>query len=307
MKHAVIDVGSNSMRLTVYETAGTEFQILFKEKMIAGLAGYVENEVMTHPGIDCAVAGIRHFTGILDVLGIRNCAVLATASFRNIRNTRNAKEEIDRRTGVSLQVLGGKEEAELGYVGAMHDLKWQDGVFVDIGGGSTEIVKFAAGKMEWARSYPLGSLMLYCGYVRKILPGKKARQKMKERITKELFLGECHPPVKAERIAGVGGTVRAALRLTASQFELPPGAKSFTAEQLSLICEMLFRNDKDACGIILKMAPERIHTLVPGLMILQQLVRITGAKEVAVSRYGVREGYLCRKILGENQETGYVH
>lgn len=301
MKQAVIDVGSNSMRLTVYDVTDGDFRILFKEKIMAGLAGYVENRQITQKGIDRAAEGILHFQEILKVLSIPDCTVLATASLRNVRNTKEAREQIDRRTGLTLQVLTGEEEATYGYLGAMYDLRLTDGIFADIGGGSTEIVKFAENQIEQAKSYPIGSLMLYREYVKKILPGKEAQQKIKDRIMKELLTGARKPMVKGEQIAGVGGTIRAVLKLAVRQFELPPETKSFSAEQLEHLCTVLCKKDKTASDLIIQIAPERIHTLIPGILILQKIVRMSGAKEIVVSRYSIREGYLCRKISEQKQ------
>ena len=127
MKQAVIDIGSNSMRLSVYETteAGT-FTILFKDKIMAGLAGYVEEGALSPEGITRAILGLRSFRGTLRALNIPQVAVFATASLRNIRNTAQAVAEIQRGTGFAIEVLSGEEEARLGYAGAMEELRRQE-------------------------------------------------------------------------------------------------------------------------------------------------------------------------------------
>ena len=171
MKQAVIDIGSNSMRLSVYETteAGT-FTILFKDKIMAGLAGYVEEGALSPEGITRAILGLRSFRGTLRALNIPQVAVFATASLRNIRNTAQAVAEIQRGTGFAIEVLSGEEEARLGYAGAMEELALSEGLFVDIGGASTEVVRFAHGQLVSAVSCPVGSLKLYRDWVKKILP-----------------------------------------------------------------------------------------------------------------------------------------
>ena len=115
MKQAVIDIGSNSMRLSVYETTETgTFTILFKDKIMAGLAGYVEEGALSPEGITRAILGLRSFRGTLRALNIPQVAVFATASLRNIRNTAQAVAEIQRGTGFAIEVLSGEEEARLG-------------------------------------------------------------------------------------------------------------------------------------------------------------------------------------------------
>ena len=126
MKQAVIDIGSNSMRLTVYETTETGgFTILFKDKVMAGLAGYVEDGALSLDGIARAVLGLMSFRNTLEALNITQVSVFATASLRNITNTAQAVSTIQRATGFSIEVISGEEEARYGYAGAMEELRRQ--------------------------------------------------------------------------------------------------------------------------------------------------------------------------------------
>lgn len=133
MKIGIIDIGSNSIRLTVYETRFDEFRILFKEKIMAGLASYVEKGALTEEGIDAACSAILEFRGILDALKITHFKVFATASLRNIKNTEEALAQILEETDSAVEVLSGEEEAYLGYFGVMEELDLKNGVIVDIG------------------------------------------------------------------------------------------------------------------------------------------------------------------------------
>ena len=143
MKEAVIDIGSNSMRLTVYEVEEKNFKILFKEKFMAGLAGYVENGCISEEGIQRACNGLLEFKNTLKLLSLDECVhVFATASLRNIVNTDDAVAQIKEKTGFDLDIISGEEEAVLGYMGVMQEIAVSEGVFVDIGGASTEITIF---------------------------------------------------------------------------------------------------------------------------------------------------------------------
>lgn len=99
MKQAIIDIGSNSIRLTLYETNAQDFKILFREKIMAGLAGYVEDGRLSAEGIECACAGLLSFRTILQTLNIEDARVFATASLRNITNTAQALAVIQAATG----------------------------------------------------------------------------------------------------------------------------------------------------------------------------------------------------------------
>ena len=182
MKQAIIDIGSNSMRLTVYEVAGETFKILFREKSMAGLAGYVEEGRLSPEGIARACSGLLEFRETLAALDITAVAVFATASLRNIFNTAEAVWAIQTATGFSVEVLSGTEEALLGYYGAGLEVHCTSGAFLDIGGGSTEVVVFDQGQPVQSASFRMGSLSLYRSYVKKILPGDGALKRMKEAI-----------------------------------------------------------------------------------------------------------------------------
>ena len=166
MKQAIIDIGSNSMRLTVYEIVGEKFKILFREKSMAGLAGYVEEGRLSAEGIARACSGLLEFRERLAALDILNVAVFATASLRNIFNTAEAVWAIQTATGFSVEVLSGTEEALLGYYGAELEASSPSGAFLDIGGGSTEVVVFDRGAPVQSASFRVGSLSLYRSYVK---------------------------------------------------------------------------------------------------------------------------------------------
>lgn len=296
MKYALIDMGSNSIRLTVYDLDRENFKILFKEKVMAGLAGYVEDGVLTQEGIDCACQSLQTFQHTLERLHIENLAVFATASLRNVENTSQAVEQIQLATGICVEVLSGEMEAECGFYGASSDVKVDDGLFVDIGGASAELALFADGKLQTAGSVPVGSLKLYRDCVKKIMPGKESRQRIEKAIRKAFENSDLKDIPRQKQIVGVGGTIRAALRLCTKLYGLPDGCRTFNRDQLESLTQYLSKNDKNAMDLILRYEPERIHTLVPGILLLRHLMDQYGAQTVTVSHYGVREGYLHQKI-----------
>ncbi len=296
MKYALIDMGSNSIRLTVYDIHKTEFKILFKEKLMAGLAGYVEHGRLTGDGIECACQSLRTFQSTLELLEIEHLAVFATASLRNVSNTAQAVEQLRRATGIEVEVLSGEMEARCGFYGATCDVDLAQGLFADIGGASTELALFSGQQLRRAASVPVGSLRLYRDCVKKILPGKESRRRIEAAI-REAFSGDAFKTIpKRAHMVCVGGTARAALRLCGKLFGLPGDCRTFTRDQLDALAERLEGSDREAADLILRYEPERIHTLIPGLMVLQYLAERYGAKDVTVSHYGVREGYLHRRI-----------
>lgn len=302
MKQAVIDIGSNSIRLTLYETQGQSFQILFREKIMAGLAGYVEDGKLSAEGIECACSGLLSFRSILQTLEIRQVRVFATASLRNVTNTEQALSVIHAATGYRVEVISGEDEALFGYAGAMEELHLTSGAFLDIGGASTEIVTFEEGKPVDYASFPLGSLSLYRRCVKKVLPGAGSVKRLRQTVSGAIDIPE-GALTPRPLVVGVGGTARATLKLARHYYKISEDCRSITAEQLDGLCAFLCSGKKAVSDLILRLEPERIHTLVPGVLILQHVFHLFQAQQLIVSKYGVREGYLCQRILKNNTDT----
>ena len=297
MKQAVIDVGSNSIHLTVYEIHKNVFKTLFRSKIMVGLAGYVENGSLSRAGIEAAVDALTEFRLVLRSLSIDRIAVFATASLRNIDNTTEAVKALRKATGFSIEVISGDEEALLSYQGAMMDLKLRDGAFVDIGGASTELISFEGGRVVDTDSCRFGSLSLYKKCVGRILPGSRSAERMGQIVDEALAGIRSRPSGPRTPLVCVGGTARTVLKLARMQFGLPESCRSVTAAQVETLLNLLLCQDKKAVRMLLRLAPDRIHTLIPGLFILDRIVHLYGSEEIIVSRYGIREGFLCRKII----------
>ncbi|MEE0682209.1 MAG: phosphatase [Candidatus Gastranaerophilaceae bacterium] len=300
MKCAVIDVGSNTIRLSVYKAEGTSFKILFSEKVMAGIAGYVNEGALSKRGIMKICSALSEFKQRLENFEIDRFAVFATASLRNIINTHEAINHIYESTGYNVEVISGNEEAMLDYYGALHSIDAQSGSLIDIGGGSTEVVSFSMGAHNnalKALSFPLGSLNLFSRYVSKIFPKPSEQKKILREINSAINSVDINAFAKNSMICGVGGTARATLKLINSIYDFESSNRSFSSDQLDKLHKTLCANDETARNLILKNCPDRVHTIIPGLFILKILTNRLGGNRIIVSEYGVREGYLCHRIL----------
>ena len=168
MTYGVIDVGSNTIRLVIYELKENRIESLFSNKNTAGLIGYVNDGELSRKGIRKACDVLNSLQKVAAHAQVEKLYVFATASLRNIANTKEAVEEIEKETGLDIDVISGHDEAVLDFEGAAHAQKLKDGVMVDIGGGSTEVVAFADGKITDAVSLEFGSLSMYKTYVSRL-------------------------------------------------------------------------------------------------------------------------------------------
>ncbi|WP_455582037.1 Ppx/GppA phosphatase family protein [Dysosmobacter sp.] len=297
MKYAIVDLGSNTIRLSVYNTLpGGGFELLFSEKEMAGLVNYLSDGVLSGEGIQRACRALLDFQALARQFGMEELQVFATASLRNIRNTAEAVEAIRRETGLEVDVVSGGREAELGYYGALRTMDLRTGAMFDIGGGSTEIVEVREGRILRAQSLPVGSLNLFSRHVKKIWPKRGELDAIRETVAKTLASAEL-PSERAERVCGVGGTARAVLKIANVWYGRPAMERRLTPRQLHKLAGALLRRDEKARKLILNACPDRIHTILPGLMMMDALCGALCEKELYISQYGVREGYLCHKLL----------
>ena len=165
------------------------------------------------------------------------------------------------------------------------------------------MVVFDQGQPVQSASFRMGSLSLYRSYVKKILPGDGALKRMKEAIEETVEEKALLDFSRRTHLICVGGTARAALKLCKKVYHLTPGSRTITMEQLEGLCQTLETGDQNAIDLLLRHVPERIHTMVPGLLILCHLGRLFETKELVVCKYGVREGYLCQKVLKIEQNN----
>lgn len=299
--YAIIDVGSNTIRLTVYRVYKDDFKILFNQKVMAGLAGYVEDNKITQEGIDTACKALANFKSIVDNFNIENLLVFATASLRNVENTDEAVSQICKKTGINVEIISGEEEARLDFEGATHNIiDMNSGLLVDIGGGSTELVSYENKEIINAVSIHLGSLKLYKKCVENIIPTKSESEKLQKTSVKELEKVNEIKKQKYSVICGVGGTIRAVLKLNNFIFKAHETNRTITVLNLQKILEVLRKGETEGVNTILKVCPDRIHTIIPGITLLYNIAKFYDCDMITVSSYGVREGYLYDRVINKN-------
>ncbi|SFP29741.1 exopolyphosphatase / guanosine-5'-triphosphate,3'-diphosphate pyrophosphatase [Oscillibacter sp. PC13] len=297
MKIAVVDLGSNTIRLSVYHPLPEgKFELLFSEKVMAGLANDIVDGTLSQEGIDRACAVLLDFRSLLHQFGMEEMHVFATASLRNIRNTEEALDVIGRKTGLEVDVVPGDLEAELGYYGVLCTTELENGAMFDIGGGSTEIVEVREGRILRAQSLPVGSLNLFTRYVSKIWPKRSEAEEIYAAV-QEMLEGARLPSAKAGLVCGVGGTARAVLKIANSYYGRTADNRRLMGKELEKLTAFLMKRDRRARKLILSACPDRIHTILPGILLMQGLCGELCGKELYISQYGVREGYLCHRLL----------
>lgn len=192
MKFAIVDLGSNTIRLSVYNTLPEGgFDLLFSEKEMAGLVSYVHGGVLSPEGIQRACGAIRDFQALLRQFDLDAPHVFATASLRNIRNTEEAVEQIRAATGVGVDVISGELEARLGYYGAGRPRTCRTAPCSTLAAAAQRSWRSGPGEVKKAQSLPIGSLELFNRCVDGLWPKKKELERIRSTVAAALKEAGC--------------------------------------------------------------------------------------------------------------------
>jgi len=292
----IIDLGSNSVRLSVYKWAEGRLVQIFTKTETVGLASYVDSSRnLTEDGYRKSEDILVEYLKTTRQLGVSDVSIIATASLRNVENAAYVLRQLETRIGRPIDLLSGEREAECDLEGVRQIYDITEGVVVDIGGGSTEIVVFRGGRSELALALPIGSLTAYLDHIQGLTPTIVEVEDIAEHVVRELVKNNVPKDLKLP-LYGVGGSIRAANKLVNGIMLHETANKTIDAGDLKRIARMAESQPKILLLNVIREMPDRIHTIFPGIAILRTIARWVGTDIIHVSAFGVREGYLQKHL-----------
>lgn len=298
MRHAIVDIGSNTIRLIIFDINENKnnFKKVLNKKYTAGLITYVHDGELSRKGIKKLIKTLSSIKNIVLELNVDTFSPFATASLRNLENTEEVLEEVKKDLDIDIDVLEQVEEAFLGNVGIRSEIKVDSGISVDIGGASTEVVYFEEDGPREYINLKTGSLLLFGENVSRILPKKSEIRAIEKSVIREL--NSSHFSSKENRLIGIGGTIRTTGKVIADLWN--EDEKKFTLKDIYKLLNLIKDRNTETIRSIIRTNPARIHTIIPGIIILKILMEKLGIDEIEVSDNGLREGYLIYKVLEGN-------
>ena len=302
----IIDLGSNSVRLDVYNVAPKEdkqgqrdFEHIFSSKKMAGLAAYTTDGIFSSRGIQVAKDVLGDLLDQAKDLDCKKVSIFATAVLRECKNSNDAVATLEGAIDKPIRLLSGEEEANLGFLGATSKSAMLHGTLLDLGGGSTELTCVKDGSDTLNLSLPLGCVKAYAQYVNLILPTAREVQCIKH-IFNELLRQKADPSIyRCSVLHGIGGSVRATAKLAGAAFTGGYAPKAVSAKTVTTLLGMMENETHDFCHLAAKAVPDRLHTIGPGLAIIHAAMTTFDADTLQICKNGVREGYLVKYMLGE--------
>ncbi|WP_456323634.1 Ppx/GppA phosphatase family protein [Hydrogenimonas sp.] len=293
---AIVDIGSNSARMVVFErTSRYGFYLLNESRSRVRISegAYARNGELQPEAIDRAIAALSQFLQVAKSFKVRKILCVATSAVRDAPNKREFLQRAHRDLGLRIKVIDGHKEARLGGVAAVNLLPIQDGITIDIGGGSTDMALIKGKKIVQTCSLDIGTVRLK----ELFFDNKRPLDEAKNYI--DTALKELPDTFRATLAVGIGGTIRAIAK--AIMERNAHSIEKLHAFSFSIDDEGKFI-DKLTKASVMKLSKygikkDRIDTIRPGALIFKQIVEAIEAKEVITSGAGVREGLFLSDLL----------
>lgn len=288
----VVDVGSNSVRMVVFDGAARSPAYFYNEKVMAGLGkGLAETGRLNPQGRIRAMAALKRFALLAEGMNIAPLTVVATAAVREAEDGPAFQAEVEAETGLKLWIIDGNEEARLSAQGVL--LGWPEagGIVCDIGGNSMELARIGKGEVGTRISTPLGPFRL-----QQVQGDAADRARLIERV-----LRKARDTIQPnhDRIYLVGGSWRVIARLDMERRGYPLTVLHeyrMTPENVLETIDWIGRNDLAGLRARTGASSERMELVPLACEVLGALVRLFKPKEIDVSSYGIREGLLYEQM-----------
>ena len=288
----VVDVGSNSVRMVVFDGAARSPAYFFNEKVMCALgAGLSETGRLNPEGRTRALSALRRFRMLADGMGLPPLSVVATAAVRDAVDGPAFCDEVQRETGLRIWVIPGEEEARLSAQGVLLGWPGSFGLVCDIGGSSMELAEISEGRVGKRVTSELGPLKLT-----DIRGGRRGR-KAHIKDTMARLVDEMGP--QRDRLFLVGGSWRAIARIDMLRRDYPLKVLHeyrMTAKDVRETVKFIDSGDMEEIRAAAGVSSARAALVPLASEVLNRLVRSFKPKDIAISSYGIREGLLYEQM-----------
>lgn len=292
---AIVDIGSNSVRLVVYETAARVAATLQNEKSICAIGRDMVTAGRLHAeGCAAALEALARFRIIADGLNVETREAVATAAARDAANGTEFIARAEKAWGGPIRILAGEDEARIAAEGVLAGIPDADGLAADLGGGSLDMVSVKGGKTGSAITLPFGPLRL-------MDQSKGDPDKARYIVDKGL---KNIPGLSAAALYAVGGVWRSFARLDMEERNYPLHVLQhyiIPRGRALRLCGLLAGLSKDTVRKIKVVSKRRAESLPYGAVVLERLLEAFDIKDVVISAYGLREGLLFRGLSPEER------
>lgn len=297
---AIVDIGSNSVRLVAYQALSRAPTPIFNEKAMCGLGkGVVTTGRLPEEGVDKALKALRRYRALCEMMGVTDIEVIATAAARDAQNGPAFLADARDAIGREIVLLSGKREAELSALGVVSSIHQPNGVVGDLGGGSLELIDVKGVELGKGVTLPLGGLAL--------MDASRRSPREATRIARKALAGaKPLEHLKGRSFYAVGGTWRSLAKLHMRQRNYPLGVMHnyrIGANEAADFAALVEHVDSAALEDIDIVSTARRPLLAYGAIVLDEILRRAKPREIVISAAGVREGILFERLSQTEREV----
>jgi exopolyphosphatase/guanosine-5'-triphosphate,3'-diphosphate pyrophosphatase len=289
---AVIDVGSNSVRLVVYRIDGRAMTPILNEKVMAGLGrGSARSGALAKEGVEQALRAVKRFATLVEALGVKDVFAVGTAAVREAKDGRAFAERLQAETKIALRILSGEDEARLSALGVGAGVPDARGVVGDLGGASLELVEIGPKGVGRGETFPLGPFSLMNN---EEFDYERVRKQVSQVLARTKLLGR-----RGGDFYAVGGAWRALGRIDMALTNHPLGVlhhhEMNRAETLKVV-DAVRKQSRRSLERLEEAAAKRADTLPYAAVVLEQVMVEGQFDRVVLSAFGLREGVLIERM-----------
>ncbi len=302
----IIDIGSNSIRLVIYErTPLGAYHVIDGSKEAGRLSEQVDEQGrLTGSAVERLIEVLHHFKLICSHHRTVRIRTVATAAIRGAANSSDVLDKLQRATGLTIEVLSGQEEAAFGFLGMVNTIAIKDGFLIDIGGGSTELSLFRGRKLVRSVSLPLGCVNMAKRYAKEGALDERALQQLEAAVREAIAAEPWVAETPGLPLVGIGGTARALAKVHQGYAKYPlPQAHNYAMDA----------GDTDALFAVLRgttpekrkkmpgLSKERVDLIIPGIAILRVFYQACRASRYVICGAGLRDGLFYHALMPDHK------
>ncbi len=289
---AVIDIGSNSIRLVVYDRLSRAPLPVFNEKVLCGLGRDLAQTGRLHAqGVAMALRNLARFRGLIDGMGVRHVDVIATAAVRDATDGAEFVAAVKRHCRLDVGTISGEEEARLSAMGVLSGTPDADGVMGDLGGGSLELVALDQKTIGRQVTLPLGPFRL--------MGGGKSRLEERALVQAAFAAQDWLSAYRGRTFYPVGGAWRSLARVHMAQSGYPVHIihqYAVAGAEVQQLAGVIARQGRLSLDRLPEVNKRRLETLPHAALVLECLLEAMAPAQVVFSAYGLREGHLFDQL-----------
>mgnify|MGYP000055266368 CR=1 FL=1 len=295
LKFAAIDIGTNAVRLLFSNVIEYQDKVTFKKASLVrvpvrlgydvfhqGRIGEVKRQMLIS-----TMHAFHHLINVHNVIDFRACA---TSAMREAENGPQLVDLVRNRTGIEIEIIDGQTEAEIIYSNRIVDLidNTRSYLYVDVGGGSTEITLFAQNKVEMSYSFNIGTIRILKD---KAEPDEYARM--------QRFLGRARQQYPSLQIIGSGGNINKIAKLTGIKYMSP-----IPYQEIRKIYDQILPYTMEERVRVLGLNPDRADVIIPAARLFMQVMKWSNAKSILVPKFGVADGIVRQLYYNYKSHVG---